>query len=212
MATRTTATPITTAIRAMIVRVTTTMTTLPKDADREYHDSFEWTPELFAEYAERARALAERFGGGAFTPGHVSLMLDVGRLMQELEKVVRVLKKLEEDGLNPFPVVDRRELSDAPGLRPRQMLETFRVVERHSHDLGDGAVLLHRLPLVPAVSDRGKISHLEGSSKGAARSPGHARADPGRQGRRAAHAPRPACAPSARCRDPPPSSSRRRGG
>jgi hypothetical protein len=32
--------------------------------DREYQDSFIWTPELFAEYAERARTLAERFGGG----------------------------------------------------------------------------------------------------------------------------------------------------
>ena len=30
--------------------------------DREYHDSFVWTPELFAEYAERARALADRYG------------------------------------------------------------------------------------------------------------------------------------------------------
>jgi hypothetical protein len=37
--------------------------------EREYQDSFVWTPELFADYAERARELAERFGGGDPTAG-----------------------------------------------------------------------------------------------------------------------------------------------
>jgi hypothetical protein len=35
-----------------------------QQTDREHLDNFEWTPELFADYAERARRLLERFSGG----------------------------------------------------------------------------------------------------------------------------------------------------